>query len=147
MKKGDEPIIVEQDFNVSADTVWRAITELEQMRQWYFHTIPSFKPEVGFQTQFTVQGPERNFLHLWEIAEVIPHRKISYKWKYDGIPGDSLVEFELFIQQNITRLRVTHHVLESFPEDIPEFKRESGTAGWTFFIKESLRDFLEKLAL
>jgi len=33
-------------------------------------------------------------------------------------------------------------VLEDFPQDIPEFKRESGLAGWTYLILESLQKYL-----
>jgi len=29
-------------------------------------------------------------------------------------------------------------------EDIPEFKRESRIEGWEYFIKERLREYLEK---
>ena len=114
------------------------------MHHWYFKDIPSFKPEVGFRTQFNVQSEERNFRHMWEVTEVIPKKKIAYNWKYDNYPGDSRVEFELFDQQNHTKLKLTHQVLESFPEDIPEFERESGIAGWAYFISKSLKEFLEK---
>lgn len=144
MRKGDEPIIREQSFNSTVDKVWNAITDVDQMRQWYFENIPSFKAEVGFKTRFDVKSQSRNFLHMWEVTEVIPEKKIAYNWKYDGLPGDSVVVFELFDQNNLTKLRVTHHVLESFPEDIPEFARESGVAGWTYFISKRLREFLEK---
>jgi uncharacterized protein YndB with AHSA1/START domain len=144
MKKNEEPIIIEQDFHASVETVWNAITEIDQMRQWYFQNIPSFKPEVGFETQFNVQSQDRNFLHMWKVTEVVPLQKISYKWKYKDYPGDSLLVFELFKQNNLTKLKLTHQVVESFPQDIPEFARESGVEGWTFFIKKSLKDFLEK---
>ena len=114
------------------------------MCQQYFENIPSFKPEDGFETQFNVQSQERNFLHMWKVTEVVPLKKISYNWKYENYPGDSFVVFELFKQNNMTKLRLTHQVLENFPEDIPEFLRESGVEGWTFFIKKSLKEFLEK---
>jgi len=144
MKKNDEPILIEQTFHTSIENVWNAITVIEQMRQWYFENIPAFAPEVGFQTQFNVQSQDRNFLHQWKVTEVVPQIKISYNWKYQDYPGDSLVVFELFKQNNLIKLRLTHHVLESFPEDILEFARESGVAGWTFFIKKRLKEFLEK---
>jgi hypothetical protein len=38
---------------------------------------------------------------------------------------------------------LTHSVKEDFPDNIPEFSREIGLQGWTYFIKESLTDFLE----
>jgi uncharacterized protein YndB with AHSA1/START domain len=144
MRKDDEPINVEQTFNAPIDTVWNSITEIDQMRQWYFKDIPSFKAEVGFETQFNVQSGDRNFLHKWKVTEVVPLKKITYNWKYEDYPGDSFVTFELFEQNNLTKLKLTHSVLESFPEDIPEFKRESGLEGWTFFIRKSLKEFIEK---
>lgn len=142
MKKNDEPIIVEHTFNAPINTVWNAITNLDQMRQWYFEDIPSFKPEVGFETQFNVQSQDRNFLHMWKVIRVVPVKLISYTWKYGGYPGDSFVVFELSEHNNMTTLKLTHNVLEDFPDYIPEFTRASGIDGWTYFIKQSLKEFL-----
>jgi uncharacterized protein YndB with AHSA1/START domain len=144
MKKNEEPIIVEQTFNKSVDAVWNAITRIDQMRGWYFENISSFKPEIGFETQFNVKGPDRNFMHLWKVTEVVPLKMLAYSWKYEDMSGDSFVKFELFEKNKMTKLILTHQVLEDFPDDIPEFKRESGVEGWTFFINNSLKEFLEK---
>ena len=83
MRKNDEPIVVEQTFNAPIDAVWKSITEIDQMRQWYFDNIPAFKPEVGFETQFNVQSQGRDFLHMWKVTEVVPEKMITYNWKYD----------------------------------------------------------------
>jgi uncharacterized protein YndB with AHSA1/START domain len=143
MRKNEEPIVVEQTFNSSIDVVWNTITEIDQMRQWFFENIPAFLPDVGFETQFNVQSQDRNFLHMWKVTEVVPLKMIEYNWKYEGYEGDSFVVFELFEQDNMTKLRLTHRVVESFPEDIPEFSRESCVEGWTFFIRKSLKEYLE----
>jgi uncharacterized protein YndB with AHSA1/START domain len=131
-------------YNKPINDVWNSITKIDQMRQWYFESIPSFKPEVGFETQFNVKSQGRNFMHLWTVTDVVPSKMLAYNWKYENISGDSLVKFELFEENNLTKLRLTHQVLEDFPDDIPEFKRESGVEGWTFFISKSLKVFLEK---
>ena len=144
MKKNEEPIIVEQSFSTSVETIWSSITEIDKMRQWYFDNIPSFKPEIGFEIRFNVKGQDRSFLHIWKVTEVVPLKMIAYYWKYENYPGDSLVKFELFEENKSTKLRLTHQVLEDFPDDIPEFKRESGVEGWTYFIRKSLKEFLEK---
>ena len=144
MKKNEEPIIIEQTFNTSIDAVWKTIKDIDQMRKWYFENIPSFKPEVGFETRFNVQTQDRDFMHLWKVTEVVPLKKLAYNWKYESISGDSFVNFELFEENKMTKLILTHQVLEDFPDDIPEFKRESGVEGWTFFINKSLKEFLEK---
>jgi len=143
MKVNDEPIIVEQILNATVETVWKSITEIDLMRNWYFETIPSFRAEVGFETRFTVESGERVFPHVWKVTEVEPMKKIAYDWRYEGYTGDSFVVFELFEEDNATRVKLTHTVRESFPDNIPDFSRESGIAGWEFFIKKSLTEFLE----
>ena len=75
------PIVVEQAFHVSQETVWKAITEQAQMIKWFFDNIPEFKPEVGFKTQFPVKAGERTFHHLWTITEAIPLQKVVYDWR------------------------------------------------------------------
>lgn len=142
MKKIDSPIVVNKIFHSPMEIVWEAITELEKMHQWYFENIPSFKPEVGFKTQFNIQSGERNFLHIWEVLEVIPNKLIKYNWKYEAYPGDSNVMFELFDENDYTKLILTVDILEDFPEDIPEFNRESCIGGWEYFIKDRLKNYL-----
>ncbi|MDJ0835730.1 MAG: SRPBCC domain-containing protein [Acidobacteriota bacterium] len=142
MKKSDPPVIVEQTFAVDRDTLWKAITEAAQMRRWFFDNIPAFEPAVGFKTQFNVSTGEREFPHRWEIIEVIPAQKITYRWQYEGYAGDSTVAFELFGAGDAVGLRVTATVLEDFSYDIPEFKRESCEGGWNYFIKQSLVNYL-----
>ena len=114
------------------------------MKKWFFNNIPSFKSEVGFKTQFNVKSEERNFLHLWEIIEVVPSKKIVYNWKYAEYSGNSLVYFELFENiNNTTKIKLTCKITESFSDDIPEFKTESCRGGWNYFIKQNLKNYLE----
>jgi len=72
MKKSDPPIIVEATYPIAIEKVWAAITELEQMRQWFFENIEDFQPVVGFETKFVVKSEDKTFTHLWKIKEVIP---------------------------------------------------------------------------
>ncbi len=143
MKKADKPIIVEQTFDVSPGELWHAITELKQMTQWFFENIEAFEPKVGFGTRFVVENEGRVFPHLWEIIEVVPLKKITYNWRYEGYTGDSFVTFELSDQGKNTKLKLTHAVTEDFPPNIPEFTRESCVAGWNYFIKQRLKDYLK----
>lgn len=137
------PIIVEQEFNVPINVLWDAITQLDHMKEWFFDNIPDFKSELGFKTQFLVNAGERNFTHLWHIIKVVPHKKITYDWSYAEYKGEGLVTFELFDEGNKSSLRLTNVGLETFPDDIPEFTRESAENGWDYFIKQSLKKYLE----
>lgn len=143
MKINDKPIVVEETFNSSISDVWKAITELDQMQKWYFDNIPAFKAEVGFENEFIIKNEGRVFPHKWKITEVIPLKKISYSWNFEGYPGSSISEFELSEEKDLVMLRLTVIVLEDFPDDIPEFKRESCLGGWNYFIKGNLKNYLE----
>ncbi len=137
------PIRVEETYNASVNTVWAAITALPEMRLWYFDNIPAFEPVVGFETQFPVNSEDRVFTHIWKITEVIANKKITYNWSFTEYPGNADVTFELFEEINKTRLVLANIVIIPFPADVPEFKRESGVAGWNYLIKESLKAYLE----
>ncbi len=140
----DEPVVVEQTFAVPIETVWRSITDIDLMKQWYFENIPDFKAEIGFQTQFNVKNGDRDFLHLWKVTEVEVQKKIVYDWKFAGYPGESFVAFELFDEGNHTRLKLCAVVKESFDQGIPEFTRDRCKAGWDSFIGLRLKEYLEK---
>jgi uncharacterized protein YndB with AHSA1/START domain len=135
-------IVVEQAFALPVSPVWEAITTLDHMRRWFFSNIPAFEPIQGFSTKFDVQSESRTFRHQWRILEVVPGQKIRYHWSYEGIEGEGLVTFELINRGNGCLLRVTNEGLETFPQEIPEFSPESCRAGWTYFIKQQLKDYL-----
>ena len=137
------PVIIERSFNAPVETVWKAITDVDSMKQWYFATLDSFKPEVGFETQFNVRHDEKDYLHIWKVTEVVPGKKITYNWKLGGRPGDSFVTFELFVEGNKTKLKLTHKGLETFaPESNPDLARGNFVQGWTHF-SSALKQFVE----
>jgi uncharacterized protein YndB with AHSA1/START domain len=142
MKTTEPPVIVEQIFDTSITSVWNAITKRDEMIQWYFDNIPSFKPEVGFKTQFNVKAPSRDFMHLWQITEVIPVKRLVYSWNFEGLDGKSFSIFDLEEIGTQTKLTLTTKVEEDFDDAIPEFTRESCVGGWNYFIKERLKDYL-----
>ena len=131
-----------QNFKVTTPVLWKAITEVQQMKKWFFPDIPAFTPEVGFKTGFMVDAGERKFLHLWEIIEVKQKKKIVYSWSYDGYKGKAHVTFTLEDITEGSRLTLTHKIIEAFTDDIPEFTIESCKNGWTYFINTSLKNYL-----
>jgi uncharacterized protein YndB with AHSA1/START domain len=137
------PLIIEQTYSASIAEVWKAMTNKEDMKQWYFD-LEEFKPEVGFEFRF-LGGPDENsqYLHICKITEVIPERKLSYSWRYEGQPGNSLVTFELFEEGTKTRLKLTHSGLETFSKH-SDFARKNFVEGWTHITGTSLKAFVEK---
>jgi len=136
-----EGVVLERTLNAPIERVWQALTDVDQMRQWYFD-LKEFKPEVGFEFEFIVEHNGMKYHHLCRITEAVQPRTIAYTWRYKGEPGDSLVTFQLFPEGNKTRLRLTHTGLETFP-DTPAFARQNFEAGWTGIATE-LEEFLER---
>jgi len=143
MNQEKNPVIVEQSFNVTVGQLWKAISELDLMKKWFFENIGSFSAEVGFETQFNVKSGERDFRHLWKVTEVVPQEKLAYSWTYEGYEGESFVCFETFISEKGSCLRLTHTVTEDFPQSTPEFTRESCLSRWKYFICDRLKSFLD----
>lgn len=144
MDEIENPIIIEQAFNASKKEMWDAITQLSQMKQWFFSDIPAFEPVTGFYTEFDVRSGERNFRHQWKIIEVVPLNLIKYQWSYEEYTGVGFVTFELLEKGTQTILHVINEGLDSFPQEIPEFSRSSCESGWIWFIKNSLKEFMER---
>jgi len=138
-----KPIRVEQYFKNTSKEIWDALTNIDKMKQWYFPIISSFKPEVGFKTEFVVEIEDRVFIHQWEITDVIPEQKIAYQWTFGGYVGKGISEFKLIKVGEQTKLQLTFTVLEPFPQNIPEFKRESGENGWKYLINDALKKYLD----
>ena len=137
-----QPIVVERLLNAPAEKVWKAITDKDQMKLWYFD-IAEFNPVVGFEFRFTAGSEKKKYLHICKITEVVVGKKLTYSWRYDGYQGMSYVTFELVKEGNQTRLKLTHNVVESFPPNDPDFARESFLGGWTHIIGTSLPGFVE----
>jgi uncharacterized protein YndB with AHSA1/START domain len=136
-------VIVERIFSASKSTLWKALTERDLMKQWYFD-LSEFRAEVGFKFEFT-GGHEDGiqYKHLCEITEVSPEHKLVYSWKYDGYDGISFVQFELFGEGEKTRLKLTHSGIETFPPNNPDLAIRNFEAGWDAFINTSLKTFIE----
>lgn len=138
-----DPFIIERTYNAPIEKVWKAITDKEVMKQWFFD-IAEFKPQVGFEFQFEGSNEERYYLHLCKITEVIPGKKLAYSWRYNGYEGISFVTWELFDEGDKTRLKLTHEGLKTFPMNNPDFAKKNFVAGWTEIIGVSLKEFVEK---
>src|SRR5439155_7949388 len=46
--KLSDAVVVERTFKAPVARVWQALTDVEQMRQWYFD-LKEFKPQVGLE--------------------------------------------------------------------------------------------------
>src|SRR5438132_68095 len=127
-----EAVIVGRTFNAPVARVWKALTDVDQMRVWYFD-LKEFKAQVGFEFEFIVEHEGIKYHHLCRVTEVIPEKKIAYTWRYKGEPGDSLVTLQLSPEGEKTRVKLTHSGVETFPKT-PAYARKNFETGWTQII-------------
>ncbi|WP_448697844.1 SRPBCC domain-containing protein [Mucilaginibacter sp. AW1-3] len=139
----NEPFVIERTYNAPVEKVWEAITNRDQMEQWYFK-LKEFKPEVGFVFEFEGGPPEKIYLHRCEITEVIPNKKLTHSWQYVGYPGNSFVTWELTAQGDKTTLKLTHAGLETFDQTNGDFAGTNFAMGWTELVGSLLKGFVEK---
>lgn len=141
----DGVIVIERNYNAPIEKVWKAITDKNEMKKWYFD-LSEFKPEPGFEFQFYGEGKQgEKFLHLCKVTEVINQKKLTYSWRYDGYGGNSFVTFELFPEGDKTRLKLSHKGLETFPVTAHnDFAKENFMEGWTYIIGTGLKEYVEK---
>ncbi len=137
-----EPVVVQQTYQTPVAKVWKAITDVGQMRKWYFDTIRDFRAEVGFETAFDVQCEGNVYPHLWKVTEVISQQTLAYQWRYGGYVGDSVVTWQLSETPDGPELTLTHTIHQPFPQDLDVLSRESCLAGWQSFLQNSLKAFL-----
>jgi uncharacterized protein YndB with AHSA1/START domain len=136
------PIIVERTFDAPVGRVWSALTDVNEMREWYFD-LKEFKPQVGFEFEFIVEHEGNRYHHLCRVTEVVPQKKIAYTWRYKGELGDSLVTIELSPEGEKTHLKLTHSGIETFPKT-PAYARKNFEAGWTAIVGTELKQFVEQ---
>ena len=137
-----QAVVVERTLNAPVARVWRALTDVDQMRQWYFD-LKEFKPKVGFEFEFVVEHEGNSYHHLCRVTEVVPQKRIAYTWRYKGEPGNSLVTIELSPESEKTRLKLTHTGIDTFPKT-PAYERKNFEAGWTAIIGTELKQFVER---
>jgi uncharacterized protein YndB with AHSA1/START domain len=135
-------LVLERTYPASVATLWKAWTDAGEMKKWYFN-LPGFKPVAGYEFQFMGGPPDGiQYRHLCKITEVIPGKKLSHTWAYEGYPGSTLLTIELFPDGANTRIKLTHSGLHSFPKDVPDLAPANFVAGWTSILDEGLKNYL-----
>ena len=136
-------LVLERVVNAPSDLVWKAFTDITLLKQW-MPFFPKFEARVGFETRFMLgKDPEHQYEHICKVLEVIPHKKLTYTWYYEGYSGKSHVSYELFSQGKKTKVVLTHTITEAFP-DSPHFAKKNFVEGWTYMIDE-VKKFVEEV--
>lgn len=122
-------------IKASPARVWAAITQPEQMMQWWgpdagptLNVVADVRPGGRFSVVFRlINGDEHNPTGTYR--EVVPEKKLVFTWDLPGDPEPvSLVTFRLEPVDGGTELTLTH---ERLPD---EETRQSHELGWSGFL-------------
>ena len=128
--------------NAPIEKVWDAITNREQMKEWYFN-IPDFELKEHAAFNF-FEGEDKKLHHHCEIVEIIPQKKLKHSWTYPDYTHDkTLVKWELQPESNGTLVTLTHKGLENFDHLGADFKKEKFQNGWDEILNKALKNFVE----
>ena len=137
-------VIKTTTIKAPVEKVWEALTEKEQMKQWYF-TIPDLVLEEGSQFSFYEPGGQNKFLHTCVITEVTPLQRFQHTWTHPThSQGRSLVTWDLVPQGNATEVTLMHEGIENFADGGPDLSPENYAAGWEEIVERSLKNFVEQ---
>lgn len=113
------------EFDVSAETLWRALTDRELLATWLMPN--DFRPEVGHRFTMTTD-PAPLFdgtVHL-EVLEIEPPHRMCWSWR--GGPIDTIVTFT--VTATGPRSCRFEFVQEGFRGPGAEFARFFLNGGW-----------------
>jgi uncharacterized protein YndB with AHSA1/START domain len=138
-----EPLSVERSIWIKAprQRVWQAITDSQQLQQWWGDYWEITRLEVGA----TVKFGEADDPMLATIDVLDPPRQFSILWppqpQYHSI--QIFTTFVLADEKDGTRVTVTETGFEALPDDIRQTRFDQTAKGYTQVL-EALKGLLER---
>jgi uncharacterized protein YndB with AHSA1/START domain len=141
-----DTIKLEKIYNAPIEVVWKAITDRQQMKKWYFDFPEGFKLEVGSWFEWYGGDPEgKQWLHRGRILEFKKNEKLVHSWEYPGYTGISTITWKLVpVDAKTTKLIFSHEFTVPFDPSMDVFNRNNFVQGWDYIINTGLEQFLKK---
>ncbi len=80
-----DPVVVERALDAPVAQVWKALTDVDAMRVWYFE-LKEFIPKVGFEFEFTVEHEGfRHHRFYPGSRKSFPQKRLAVLWRYGGL--------------------------------------------------------------
>ncbi|MBS1494148.1 MAG: SRPBCC domain-containing protein [Bacteroidetes bacterium] len=130
-------------INAPVSKVWKALTEKEQIDQW-FMPPENFKPEIGNTFKMTGSKDGVSYPHTCTITEIIPEKILAYTWSISAIDGETLVTWELQEMNSGTKLTLTHSNWDKVKFNTTAISTNDYINGWNHFTNK-LKEYSETL--
>ena len=128
-------------INTTQQKLWKALTEPEFMKQYWFGTYCESKWTAGSSWKMK-QPPDGGISDSGEIVEAVPPKRLVIRWVHEKRPelkaeGESLCTIELEPTGGAIKLSITHTI-----ERDPSKFIEAVSSGWPKIIS-NLKSLLE----
>jgi uncharacterized protein YndB with AHSA1/START domain len=127
-------------IRTTAEKLWRALTEPEFTRQYWFNTVQECAWTPG--APWRILGPDGRVCDSGSVVEIEPQRRLALDWRNELFPaltaeGYSRMTYELEQTGETVKLTVTHGMDRSGSKFIADI-----TDGWPAILS-SLKSLLE----
>lgn len=129
-EKKETTVVVKQELKADRDTVFRAFTDPEIMRRWFFPGEEGWSADVtsefkvGGQYRIDMHDPDGNTWSHWgEYREIDSPNKVVFTWNSDLV-ANTEVSVEFREAAGVTQIILTHEFLPN------EEEREKHRGGW-----------------
>ena len=127
-------------IRTTAETLWRALTEPEFTRRFWFDTAQKSEWTPG--AAWRIVKPDGRTADSGEVVEIEPHKRLVLKWRNELFPemtaeGYSRMTYDIEPQGETVKLTVTHVIEKSDSKFI-----KAVSTGWPPILS-SLKSLLE----
>jgi uncharacterized protein YndB with AHSA1/START domain len=136
---------IDKEFKAPIEKVWQAITNRDEMKNWYFTFDENFRLEIG--QEFDWSSPDENgkiWVHKGKMLEIVENKKLVHTWEYPGYSGSSTLTWQLIaLDAKTTKLTLNHEFIIPFDSNIAALNISNFEAGWDSIVNGSLKGYLE----
>jgi len=140
----ESDIIIERAYPVPLSRLWKALTEREELKRWYFDFPEEFQLIIGAEFDWYAGPPDgKQWLHRGKMLEIVAGKKILHTWEYPGYKGSSRVCWELRELDPDNSLVHFKQIFDvPFDPTEPELVHHNFVEGWTYILNTALVEYL-----
>jgi uncharacterized protein YndB with AHSA1/START domain len=127
---GTDRIVTHAQIDAPRDRVWRALTEEEQVAEWWGGYVSLDARPGGRLTERWTDAGGREVVTIGEVVRLTAPRMLELTWADDDWDESTCVLFRLEEAADATRLTLEHSGWEAFSSSLREELISAHASGW-----------------
>jgi uncharacterized protein YndB with AHSA1/START domain len=124
-------IVICAEIDAPRDRVWSALTEQEQIAEWWGSYVSLDARLGGRLTERWTDAGGREVVTFGEVVRLTAPRMLELTWADDDWDESTRVLFRLEEATGTTRLTLEHWGWEAFPSSLREELIRAHASGWS----------------